>query len=1169
MHTIEIIFPQQMNTIFLRSFFTACLLAVAGQALRAQDTILVQTFTYDSISTRRAVFDFPASLQGHTFQKVLALYNLKCDPQTPWDQYDCGEWDYLTYMDVFEHTGQMDSVIMQKARYWINNTHPGTVSYVTNAFYNYYQHYQYFAQHSGGPGTDHTVGSGAANDNSTLGTTAPYTRTQMLFTAAELSGAGISAGNIYKVRLNITALGGAMGHLTLRLKHTASATFTTGFDNGSLTTVYDKNTSFGSTGMQTIDFTQPFTYDGTSNLLVEITYDNQLALGSNYSLQATHTGMDNVIRSNSKPGHLNIQPGEYVELPMNNYHFGDAITVSFWAYGDPAYIPANTSLFEAVDSNNQRILNAHLPWSDGTVYWDAGNSTGYDRIQKAAATSETEGQWNHWAFTKNATTGVMNIYLNGVLWHTGASLNRTIGSAKNFVLGSSYGNSWQYKGMVDEFTVWNQELSQATLSGWMNRKITASHPNYANLVAYYDFDDQRRAYDRSPNSRNGMMSNSGMIEFGNTPDYSGTVSQVRPNLTFVQGTFTLQADSVLAVDSVLADGADIFEYAAANRSFHVVNTIYAYLPGNATTYAPDGSVLGTVMHNADVNLANDSVSGYFPPFEVVNAMEMGRFITPYGIGLSLGANGFTWIYDVSDYVHYLLTDSVDIAAANTQELIDLKFMFITGTPPRDVLGITSLYGQHNSYQYAALDNNQQLSSLTVPTDANADQFKIRTIITGHGHNGSVNCCEWDSKDQYLYVNNQQVDMWDIWQDTDCGDNPVTAQGGTWPYAREGWCPGDVVKHHDIEITPHVTPGQPFTLDYDIEPVPVGDPAQGNGNYVISMQLVEYGAPNFQVDATIKDILNPNSWEYYRKWNPSCSFPRVILQNTGATTITSATIKIWVSGYEGYALTHNWTGSLDFLEQETITIPIPDFSWWHSFQGNLEFHAKVETVNGAADNYNVNDEMISRFAATTNIQGPFFIWFKTNNRANENQIFLKDQSGTVVWSRTSLTNNTEYKDTMSLQPGCYSLELYDSDHDGIGFWASQQFEGETSGFLRIRKVGAGTVKNFSTDFGHYTKFDFTVDDYIGLDEPVMQGEVSLFPNPASGSVNIVTDNIGKGTIHIDILNHLGQLTDQIAFPNNSDDYMQRIIDIRHLASGMYYVRIYTAEQSFTRPLIVTQ
>ena len=46
-----------------------CLLTIGSNY--AQDTVTVQTFTYDTISTRRAIFTFPAELQGETFEKVL------------------------------------------------------------------------------------------------------------------------------------------------------------------------------------------------------------------------------------------------------------------------------------------------------------------------------------------------------------------------------------------------------------------------------------------------------------------------------------------------------------------------------------------------------------------------------------------------------------------------------------------------------------------------------------------------------------------------------------------------------------------------------------------------------------------------------------------------------------------------------------------------------------------------------------------------------------------------------------------------------------------------------------------------------------------------------------------------------------------------------------------
>ena len=93
---------------------------VGSLNLHSQDTTWVQTFTFDSISSRRADFTFPAELNDKKFEKVLMYYKLKCSPLTTWDQYNCGEWDYLTYTRVFDHTGVFDSVRVDSVKYLHN-----------------------------------------------------------------------------------------------------------------------------------------------------------------------------------------------------------------------------------------------------------------------------------------------------------------------------------------------------------------------------------------------------------------------------------------------------------------------------------------------------------------------------------------------------------------------------------------------------------------------------------------------------------------------------------------------------------------------------------------------------------------------------------------------------------------------------------------------------------------------------------------------------------------------------------------------------------------------------------------------------------------------------------------------------------------------------------------
>ena len=1153
---------------FRTTFLTAfCLLTLSAVS---QDTIWVQTFTYDSISTRRATFNFPASLEGESFEKVLMYYNLKCDPLTPWDGYNCGEWDYLAYAHVYDHTGQLDSNKIEGPHYLVNNQYYPVVEYVTAPYYNYYNNYQYFINYTSELDNDYPIGGGVLSTNYPFGAGNTNQRTQILWTAAELSGAGVTAGNLDKLRFDVGSTGGMMGNLTIKLKHT-SASDIYSFDNSGWTTVYQVNTTFISAGMNTINLTYPFNYDGTSDLLMDISFENLTPTGTDNAVMATTTTNNSVVYTNERLGYLSVQDGDFAQVELSDYDFGNEITISFWSQGDAGYLPVNTSALEAKDSLNNRIVNIHHPWSNEHIYWDAGEGSGYDRIEQLATATEYATDWHHWAFTKNATSAEMKIYKDGVEWLSGTGLTRPVGIVNKFILGANKdgGNHWQ--GKIDEFRVWNIELAATDIATWMNQKVTAAHPYYSNLVAYYDFDTEASITDKSGNNRDAMMTTSGMIHFYDESEAGYTSSTTRPNIVFVQGTYASTIDSVLVTDSIMVDPVDVLEYQVDGRKFTIVDIQSEYPVGYSYTYDYLGNKTDSTYHGADVSFANDSIFYYQAPFEVIDRYEIGRYITPYGIGFDLGPNGFTYIYDVTDY-QSLLKGDVDFEAHNTQELIDVKFAFVLGTPPRDVISLQRLWDGQASYSYANLDNDVNLSATSVNLNPDAEMYKIRTRLTGHGQVGSNNCCEWgEGRYHELLLDGVSRYTWDIWQTNECGDNPNIGQGGTWPYAREGWCPGDKVKDNEFDITPFVTPGGTVSIDYDITDVPASDPAQGGGNYVVAMHLISYGAPNFTNDAAIVDVMNPTGWEYYSKWNPTCQNPRVILKNTGSATLTKAYIYVWIGGFANTAMI-SWEGNLEFLEEEVVEIPVTP-GWWYEHTGSNKFSAMVYKPNGTDDEYEQNNTFSTYFNAPKAINDPFFIWLKTNNKASENELYLKNDNGDVIFSRTSLDNDTEYKDTMNLETGCYTLEIYDSDHDGLGFWysnipTSSGGEGETYGFLRLRKVGGSMIETFTTDWGHYLSYTFSVGYGVGLEEEELNYDFNVYPNPSSGLLNLTINNFTGDRIELNVMNELGQnVYHDLITDNNPEGFWQKQIDLSHLPPGMYVVNVTSDDLTASKKIVL--
>lgn len=1134
----------------------------------SQDTTWVQTFTFDSIATRRASFDFPQALNSMRFEKVLMYYKLKCDAQTPWDQYNCGEWDYLAYSRIFEHTGVFDSVRVDSVQFLNNFSTPVQYDYSIAGSHVDQRTYAESNMSPYATTMNNILMTPTGSSNKVLNVMGNGNRMQMIVTAAELSAAGVAAGDIQSLALtvqNIVTSGGIL-HPVISMKHTALTQLTT-LEKTGFTEVYHRTRGGASElvmGQNEFLFHQPFNWNGTDNIIVEYVYESSIAAGVDLTFSTETTVGNMALNYNNRNGVLKLDGTNQVMLELSDYDFGGAITVAFWAKGN-ANTGVNTYLMEGIDTLNNRVFNLHFPWSDNNLYFDCGEGSGYDRINKVMAGNEIDNVWHHWAMIKDQSTGSMKIFKDGVLWHSGTGLTKSIGEIHRFILGASKSLGGNWKGSIDEFQVFNAALSNATVAAWYNQRTTAAHPNWSDLLCYYTFDDKEYVQDMSVNDYLVMPSQYGMFDFSEYP-VAGVETVDRPIIGFGQNGTPGVVTTENEVYFTVKEPQVVFEFGTVDYHSEIVDAFVAIPSGNSYVYDENNNIVTTTPFTGMNSISNQVLTHYNAPFEVVNDVEIGRFITPYGINFNLtanGSNGFTWIYDVTDYQQYL-KDIVDFEAHNTQELIDIKFAFIEGIPPRDVHHRQAIWGEWKSYLYKNLDDDVNLSAVQIPLSDTSSTFKIKSRMTGHGHNGSTNCCEWDPKDHSISIDGTNRFNWNIWESTACGDSPNPGQGGTWPYAREGWCPGDLVKEYDHEITPYVLPGTSVTIDYDIENVPAGDQAQGNGNYVMAMDLISYSAPNFQHDAGIVDILNPNNYEYYRKWNPSCSTPRVIIQNTGEQPLTSCVIRISLAS--GQFVDHDWTGNLAFLEKEMVEIPVPDVYWWQTGGGVNEFTAEIRNLQGTnADEYVNNNKKTVQYTIPELIPGQFLVWFNTNNRASENNWRLTDEAGNIIFQRTSLANSTNYKDTFDLTPGCYSIIIEDTDSDGLGYWYSSQVEGETSGLFRVKIVGGAIVETFPNDFGNYHQYNFTVGAYLGVDENNLNKEVNVYPNPNDGKFYIEMEGNLGGQATIQVLDLMGRVV-MTQKMDTTPNYSSAYIEMENAPAGNYIIKIQTESEVFTKKIV---
>ena len=1143
------------------------LLFVSNTYIFAQDTTWVQTFTFDSITTRRANFQFPASLDTTRFEKVQMHYKLKCSPLTTWDQYNCGEWDYLTYTRVFDHTGQFDSVATNGMQFLANFTSPAQLDYKPLPYQDADQYQMQEFSRDGSGLSYQSINSFGGLSAIPFQTDQQGSKYQFVVLASELIAAGIQPGAIRSLRLN-TPTGGHLAHLTIRIAPTQAATLSQ-FLAPNFTEVYRASHAPGmaqmplSVGWNNFVFYDDFIWDGLSNLLIEFNVSNDFP---------TQTAIDFEMDANTEPmavsygtrnGQLELSGNNYTMSSFANEEIGDQFTIEFWAKGN-GNLAQNTTFMEAIDTAGRRVFNIHMPWSNNNIYFDAGDETGYDRINQAASSAEIDGQWNHWAFVKDQSTGQMFIYKNGQLWLSGNNKNREMGYFHRLIIGASGNQALTWKGSLDELRIFKSALSATTIAANYLQKIDPTHPNWSSLILYHDFDNLSYARDLSPNAHVLMPSEAAMIT-SNTAHFVGQIiHNQRPLLEFGQGNMALNVTTHLVNEFKLKEPVVIFEQVPLHHHFELVNTFIGVQAGNTNTYDLNGQLTGSAPILTTQTLQNQSQTVYNPPFEIIRDVEIARYITPYGIQFDLGPNGFTWIYDVTDYQQYL-HGLVDLAAHNTQELLDLKFAFIKGIPPRDVVKREPIWSDFKSYNFGQMAADAVLQAKPVVLSDSADMFKIKTRMTGHGQVGDYACCEWVNNSHQIKVDGVPRFNWSIWDAMICGDNPNIGQGGTWPYAREGWCPGDMVKEFEFELTPYVTPGDTVTLDYVVNAVPTNDPGQAGGNYIAAYDLISYTEPNFQNDAAIVDVLNPNNYEYYSKWNPTCQNPRIVIKNTGAQALTSCRIFCWLD--YGANLVFDWTGNLGFLEQTVVEIPVTDMNWWYEQDSSYTFTAWIADVNGniGPDEYNLNSLKTVKYDAPERIDGPFFIWLTTNNKASENSYQLLDHAGTVLFERSNLQNTTQYKDTFDLAPGCYSIIIEDTDHDGLAFWYSAQVEGETSGQMRLRKVGGSYIEFFPGDFGHYHRYDFTVGFTLDIPEHDMASEISIYPNPGAGLTTVELSGPINGSASLKLLDLTGRILYREDM-NATAHFAESFIDMRSYPSGTYLFQIETGSGTYSQKYI---
>jgi hypothetical protein len=295
----------------------------------------------------------------------------------------------------------------------------------------------------------------------------------------------------------------------------------------------------------------------------------------------------------------------------------------------------------------------------------------------------------------------------------------------------------------------------------------------------------------------------------------------------------------------------------------------------------------------------------------------------------------------------------------------------------------------------------------------------------------------------------------------------------------------------------------------------------NNNYTSDIDI--YHIPASSVATTFEEdfeysslsVSIPNS--YMINTNPNGKF--VALQESHFTTANGP-----IGGF-GNSTKAMWIGAQFYKQPEFIEITI----------GYLDLSSYVD----CAFEFSYASQLLQ---STSTVK----LEFKASNDCG--------LTWTSVWSKQG--------DSLATVSGLYSGTIYSPDSSD---WSREvidlsAYNGDPDVIVRME---------FTPDVSDYTCAGIFMDDFnltfsSGINKIRSQGMISLYPNPASGNLNISYDKFIDKAGNIEIINYLGELVKSSTIQSNVNSTQLNIAD---LAAGLYIVKLRIGNSTYNEKLII--